>query len=142
MRIPGGFRCRNSRSSRSCRVSAMRDLVRGLSRPLRLCSVAVTSHTSACMFLRTRCREACARRKAPRMRNTRGVSSFNDLNTDNTRILECIYCILLYFIHGTPVFSILGDGTTMEHVVEYNAIALEVFQRVTANTRPVKRKIA
>ena len=77
-----------------------------------------------------------------RMRNTRGVSSFNDLNTDNTRILECIYCILLYFIHGTPVFSILGDGTTMEHVVEYNAIALEVFQRVTANTRPVKRKIA
>ena len=27
-----------------------------------------------------------------------------------------------------------GDGTTMEHVVEYNAIALEVFQRVTANT--------
>jgi hypothetical protein len=27
-----------------------------------------------------------------------------------------------------------GDGTTTAHVVEYNAIALEVFQRVTVNT--------
>ena len=27
-----------------------------------------------------------------------------------------------------------GDGTTMDHVVEYNAIALETFNRVVANS--------
>ena len=44
----------------------------------------------------------------PRMLNTRGDSSFNDYNTNNTRILARKMCILLYFIHGPPVFSILG----------------------------------
>ena len=45
----------------------------------------------------------------PRMLNTRGVSSLNDYNTNNTLcILARKTCILLYFIHGHPVFSILG----------------------------------
>ena len=44
------------------------------------------------------------------MLNTRGVSSFNDLHTNNTRILARKACILLYFIHGPPVFSILDHG--------------------------------
>ena len=35
-------------------------------------------------------------------------SSFNDLNTNNTRILLHQTCILLYFMHASPVFSILG----------------------------------
>ena len=42
------------------------------------------------------------------MLNTRGASSLNDLNTNDTRILARKACILLYFIHGPPVFSILG----------------------------------
>ena len=46
----------------------------------------------------------------PRMLNTRGVSSFNALNTNNTRILARKTGILLYFINGPPVFSILGAG--------------------------------
>ena len=42
------------------------------------------------------------------MLNTRGVSSFNDFKKyNNTRILVRKTCILLYFIHGPPVFSIL-----------------------------------
>ena len=37
---------------------------------------------------------------APRMRNTSGVSSFTDSNTNNTRMLVRKTCIVLYFIHG------------------------------------------
>ena len=37
-----------------------------------------------------------------RMLNTRGVSSFDDLNTNNTRVLARKACIVLYFIHGPP----------------------------------------
>ena len=46
------------------------------------------------------------------MLSTRGVSSFNDENTNNTRIVVCIYCILLYLIDGPPVFSILAEDTS------------------------------
>ena len=38
-----------------------------------------------------------------------GVSSFNDTNTSNTRILVRETCTLLYLVHGPPVFSILGS---------------------------------
>ena len=50
------------------------------------------------------------------MPNTRGVSSFNDLNTNNTRSLVRKMCILLYCIHGPPVFSILGVDDHLVHV--------------------------
>ena len=48
------------------------------------------------------------------MLNTRGVSSFNDLNTKFTRILVHKTCILFYFMHGPPVFSILAPGRHVE----------------------------
>ena len=41
------------------------------------------------------------------MLHTRGVPSFNDSNTNNARILVHVKRVL-YFIHGPPVFSILG----------------------------------
>ena len=57
------------------------------------------------------------REARPGMLNTRGVSSFNDWNTNNTRILVRKACILLYVIHGPPVFSILGrDACSCERI--------------------------
>ena len=46
---------------------------------------------------------------APRMLNTRGSRLLMIFkNTNNTRILVRKTCILLYFIHEPPVFSIIG----------------------------------
>ena len=70
--------------------------VAAASPPLRAPSTAAGSST----IRRTTC--------AARMLNTRGASSFDDLNTNNTRILHVnrvFYCTL--FTHP-PVFSILG----------------------------------
>ena len=56
----------------------------------------------------TRCSDEYRNSRETRMLNTRGVSSFNDFNTNNTRILRRKTCTLLYFIHAPLVFSILG----------------------------------
>ena len=45
----------------------------------------------------------------------KGVSSLNDYSTNNTRVLVRKTCILLYFIHGSPVFSILGHRAPAVH---------------------------
>ena len=44
-------------------------------------------------------RVASAAAHRPRMLNTRGVSFFNDLNTNHARILARKTCMLLYCIH-------------------------------------------
>ena len=63
------------------------------------------------------------------MLNTKGVSSFNDLITNNTRILARRTCILLYFIHGPPVFSILGEERVEVRTFVDTFIGEAYFQR-------------
>ena len=59
------------------------------------------------------------------MLNTRGVSSFNDYSTNNTRILVRRTCILLYFDHGPPVFSILAEHGVYEEDEQQQAREVE-----------------
>ena len=62
----------------------------------------------------------------PRMLNTRGVSSLNDSHTNNTRMSVRKTCIVLYFIHGTPVLRIL------ERCVS-RSLAISCILRLTAD---------
>ena len=83
------------------------------------------------------------------MLNTRGVSSFKDINTNNTRILVRKTCILLYFIHAPPVFSILDAlvdadhelGLALDRALEVEGLAVVLSQLVLAELAAVARDL-